>query len=382
MGSAIVGVGGATVMPSVIVLDNYYPDFLRTIPEDPDESYDQALARVLSYNFGTGDFYSRHLADLGWRTADVIVNSDVLQAKWKKENPWSDPTPTNVQIALKQIETFEPDVVFLQDLSLFTVEQLQMLGERYVLAGQCSCPMPPAVYIRELDALFTSLPHYVERFKWIGVPHVQFLPLAFEKALAYARVEITDLHHQGKTFTEGELYERARDLDIGFVGGVGERAFWLAGTMMLDVLAGRFGDRMHWYGYGLGNLRPNSPLRSVYRGEAWGNTMYDVYSRSKVVVNRHGEIAEGFANNLRLYEATGMGALLITEAAPNLESLFPHGVVTYSGTADLVDKVDYYLAHDSERQALAAIGQARTLEHHTYAQRMPIVSDLLQSLII
>jgi hypothetical protein len=43
--------------------------------------------------------------------------------------------------------------------------------------------------------------------------------------------------------------------------------------------------------------------------------MYRVLARSGIVVNRLGPVAEGAANNMRLFEATGAGALLLTEAA-------------------------------------------------------------------
>ena len=33
--------------------------------------------------------------------------------------------------------------------------------------------------------------------------------------------------------------------------------------------------------------------------------MYRVLARTRVAVNRHGDIAEGYANNMRLFEATG-----------------------------------------------------------------------------
>ena len=50
--------------------------------------------------------------------------------------------------------------------------------------------------------------------------------------------------------------------------------------------------------------------------------MYKVYGRSKIVINRHGEVAQGFANNMRMFEATGMGALLMTGQSPNLSDFF------------------------------------------------------------
>jgi spore maturation protein CgeB len=96
-------------------------------------------------------------------------------------------------------------------------------------------------------------------------------------------------------------------------------------------------------------------------------------------VNRHIDAAEGHANNMRLYEATGSGALLLTDRGSNLHELFEPGreVVVYEGASDLADKAAHYLAHDDERRAIAAAGQARTLSDHTYARRMEQLASAL-----
>ena len=64
--------------------------------------------------------------------------------------------------------------------------------------------------------------------------------------------------------------------------------------------------------------------------------MYRVLARTRVAMNRHGDIAEGHANNMRLFEATGAGALLATEAADNLPELFEPGreVLAYRDADD------------------------------------------------
>ena len=104
-------------------------------------------------------------------------------------------------------------------------------------------------------------------------------------------------------------------------------------------------------------------------------------ARARISLNRHIEAAEGFANNMRLFESTGVGSLLVTEAAPNLADLFEPGaeVVAYEGEDELVAKAEHYLAHEDERAAIAAAGQARTLRDHTYRRRIAELADLLQA---
>jgi spore maturation protein CgeB len=109
--------------------------------------------------------------------------------------------------------------------------------------------------------------------------------------------------------------------------------------------------------------------------------MYRILARTQISINRHGDIAEGYANNMRLFEATGVGALLLTEAAANLPDLFRPGreVITYSSVDELIDRARYFLENAEERIAIAGAGQTRTLAEHTYRRRIPELVSMLES---
>jgi spore maturation protein CgeB len=118
-----------------------------------------------------------------------------------------------------------------------------------------------------------------------------------------------------------------------------------------------------------------------YHGEAWGLEMFRVLAESRIAVNRHIDVAGDNANNMRLYEATGVGSLLLTDAKENLGDLFEVGreVVAYRDENELVEAIEHYLAHEDERAAVAAAGQQRTLREHGYGVRMRELSGILES---
>lgn len=340
-----------TVM-RVMLIDTVYPDFLKTVPFDPESTYESNLAALLEQQFGSADFFSRHLRAQGWDAVDVIANHERLQQQWMQENGGAD----GESPLLRQIRLFSPDVVFLQDLSL--VETLRGHSGNYLIAAQCSCAMKDD-QARFCDVIFSSFPFYVPRIEALGLKAV-YLPLAFEPSVL-----------------EGPQPER--DIDISFVGGVGKELHWKQGTDVLEAVAAAFPDRFQWWGYGLDRLPGSSPLRACYKGEAWGRGVYSVYSRSKIVLNRHGEVAEGFAQNLRMYEATGCGALLITD---NQTDLFDASEIsTYRKAAEAIELVDYFLKSSTHRESVALNGQLRTLRDHTYAQRMKVVSEVLTGML-
>ena len=63
---------------------------------------------------------------------------------------------------------------------------------------------------------------------------------------------------------------------------------------------------------------------------------------------------------------------MVTEMKDNLPDLFDpeKEVVTYRSADEAVQKIKYYLDHESERAAIAKAGQERTLREHTYYHRM------------
>lgn len=348
-------------MPRIAIVDTNYQSYLDSLPSPLLGDYETELARHLSRGFGTYDCYSFYLKQEGWETLDIVANYTELQKRWAMEHGWTD--GSNVLITLQQIEDFRPDCVLMQDLSFFDAATLEFLRRKYLLVGQCSCPMPAAEKVSKFHTLFTSFPHYVERFKALGV-QAHYLPLAFDPRM---------------------LSEEStqKQFDISFVGGVGKRSHWKAGTEMLERVAGEFRESFVWFGYGRENLVTGSPLIRCYGGPCFGREMYRVYGRSKIVIARHGEVAEGYSNNLRMFEATGMGAMLLTERSKNLNDLFgSEECDCYEDGDDLIGSLTLHLEDEILRSYTAKNGQARTLKHHTYAHRMKVVSDVLTAALV
>lgn len=359
---------GDRVKPKILIVDTYYPDFLSSLSIDRDSTYEANLWKAMQAAFGTANFYSKNLGALGWSAFDMIVNWFELQELWDREHQHN------------QVLTYKPDVVFLQDLSLFVGR-----GD-YLLAGQCSCPWPGDEKVRRMDVVFTSFPHYVPRIEALGVRAI-YNPLAFEPSALdlicpRQQLDVTTMEDWPiQVFVPGMYDPPERIHDCVFIGGSGTPSHWKYGMQVLETVAREI-PTFKWWGYGVETLPANSVLRQKYQGQAWGVDMYKILLQSKIVLNRHGEVAEGYTNNMRTFEATGCGALLLTEESKNLWEFFSaKEVVSYLTPGDAIMKIRYYLENDSERAAIAARGQKRTLRDHTYAKRMQTVSTVLQEML-
>jgi len=173
-----------------------------------------------------------------------------------------------------------------------------------------------------------------------------------------------------------QLKRGGSTFDVTFVGGF--YSVHDSRVALLENLCERIEQITIW-GPGIDRLSLTSPIRKCYVGQAWGREMYQILCNSKITLNHHGDIAP-YANNCRLYEATGVGILLITDWKENLHEMFEPGkeVVAYRNAEECAEFIQYYLEHDEEREAIAQAGQERTLREHTWFHRMQELVDIVK----
>lgn len=368
-----------------LIADTYYPEFLREFygrrPGLAGEPYAAQHSALMHQAFGTADFYTENLRALGHEAEDVVVNCEPLQRAWAAEHGVEWPRPRwrlrlrrgllpwpvrehgywQHRLLLERVKRSRPDVLHIHNMGT-TPRWVLEEARRHVrlVTGQIASPIPPGADFTPYDLVLSSFPHFVERFREQGLRSTYF-NLGFEATL----------------LDRLETVEPQRGL--AFVGGLsrehGERIRFLedvARVHPVDV-----------WGYGAEILDPDSPLRERHHGDVWGLEMYRVLRRAAVVLNRHIDVAGPFANNMRLYESTGVGALLLTDRKRNLSDLFEPDVevATYGSTEECIDVAGRLLADSDARSEIAKAGQRRTLAEHTYRHRMEELVSLVAPLL-
>ncbi len=73
----------------------------------------------------------------------------------------------------------------------------------------------------------------------------------------------------------------------------------------------------------------------------------------------------------RTFNASVAGGFVISQMAIDLEKYYEIGkeIVSFKTTPELVRKVQYYLEHEDEREAIARAGYLRTIRDHTWEKR-------------
>jgi spore maturation protein CgeB len=294
-----------------------------------------------------------------------IVNARNICERWAEENGVAFGGPdAEFELLLERVKRWQPDVLYLGPIFSYYGPRVQQLRRhcRKVLTW-IAAPLRPFMNFSGLDCIITSHANLAARFRSAGARSVTMLP-AFEARMS------GDLERPGA----------ARDIEVSFIGSLS----WAHGERMaaLSQLVGDTPIRL-WIldqpVFSRSMLRPAYyttiwrylRLRRRSEGEVFGMDMFRLLARSRMTINAHTSVAGGLAGNQRMFEATGAGALLLTEAAPNLADMFEPDseVIGYRSVPDLVARVHELLDDPGRAAQIAARGQARTLRSHSALAR-------------
>lgn len=260
------------------------------------------------------------------------------------------------RMVFRQLREFKPDVVLLQDHFFFSGKDLRKLGKlSATVVLQCAVELPPDEHLRFFDALVTTNWRNARVAAGLGLP-VHLTRHAFDLRNLEFLADERDLDvtiawtHASPNGYESELIRHLGQAGLNF-------KYFSSGAVSDDDAPGAYG------------------------GPVWGIEYHRILARSKVVVNRHSNHASN-ANNLRMFEATGMGAALLTDDMPGVSDLFEIGneVFTYSSPDELVGQIEFLLGHPASRVRSASQAQERTLTEHNYANRARELLSFLNGL--
>jgi spore maturation protein CgeB len=389
----------------ILVLNADYPRFLAWLYRREagleNATYATQIAARNQSLFGVADFYSRNFVALGHSAAEIHVNNPWLQAAWAREHgmavetadpsaaaarrplpAWLERTVTPFKpmlrplarkvglspkldaqaenILLAQIENFKPDLVLNQDtfhIDTTLMRCIKGIGKP-ILIGQVGIAPSRGEDWAVYNLMISQLSATVNYFRRLGV-RAEVNHLAFDPAILGALPAAP-----------------AMDIDLSFVGTVS--ADHRQRITLLEAVAERYDLKL--FGNPPRTLPASSPLHRCFQHEVWGADMYQALRRSRITLNSHIDMAGQEAGNVRLFEATGVGAFLLTDFKDNLHTLFdPHReIAVWYSIDDCMAKIAQYLTDDGSRAMIATAGQNRTMATHTYRQRAREIMEIVE----
>jgi glycosyltransferase involved in cell wall biosynthesis len=350
----------------VFLLTEYYPQYLDSFYRRNDLShlgYQEHLEALLQDRFGDFVSYRNHLRKLGHEAVMVIGNDSALQRKWLKERGVRRPAwgMNKKDIVLLQIQEFSPDFFFMDSIFDYYGDFLKRVsGITKNIFTWVSCPYSDGLDFSNIACIISSAVPFVKRFRERSL-NSEILKAAFDGDIIPA-------------------LDNEKTMDVSFIGGL-SRSTHTRRVKGLEHLVAK-GIDLKVFGYGLKkSFLPffTSPLWLSYGGERWGMDMLKTLNNSKISLNFHIDVAQGFGGNMRLYEATGCGSLVMTENTPDMKELFEPGkeIVVYDSFDDLADKIRYFLSHGQELEDISKRGHKACLEKHGYDNRIKEFESIL-----
>lgn len=399
-----------------IYYHTYLSDFYREQPDLATQSYSTQHKSLIDDCFGSSDFWTQALTKIGYETIDLIANAEPLQKRWALENALSfDNDGWLFEIAAAQIKKFRPDILLVADYSTFTAEFLRNIKRecpsiRLVL-GWCGAPYTDASVFSEWNVALSCIPELVSDFEKKGhrsfhINHA-FAPRILDKLDLTSQPTVDfafvgSILKQSRFHIEREriLLELVRRTDLQIWSDVKRPDSKERSREFVRRKARKVVHAANEAGVPQNLLKALPFVRRFAQTElpqtgaqnidnriarrthppVFGVEMFQQLRNSRIALNTHIDVSPVSASNMRLFEATGVGSCLLTDWKENLAQLFKPDkeVLTYRSTEECIEKVEFILKHETERRAVAAAGQRRTLCDHNFDNRAIEIDEIIR----
>ncbi len=266
-----------------------------------------------------------------------------------------------------KVEAFEPDLVLAMaqaPMPLHVLKKFQMQGTKtamwFVEDHEVLTYWPTFAPYYDIFAIIQKEP-FISKLNEIGQKNVLYLPMAAQPTL-----------HKPLALNQQEL--RQWGSTVSFMGAGypnRRRAFHKLIHHDLKIWGTEWDEDA--------TLKPYVQLegRRISSEEC-----VRIFNASKININLHSSvhperlISKGDFVNPRTFEVAACGAFQLVDKRSLLTEVFEADELsTFTSLQELHEKIDYYLAHPQEREAMAQKAQQRVLAEHTYAHRMQTLLD-------
>ena len=348
--------------------------------------YEKTLEKVFEEDFSISNNITLELKKKNYECFEIIENLDFLQKKWLNEYGNK---KSNENILIQQIKFYKPNVILLGNVNLASNNFIKQIRNKnflkLILCFHCA-PLNKKIInnLKNIDCVITCTEGYKTKFDNL------------------TKKKILLMHHAFNNKYKASLINYKRDIDIAFIGSLFVNKGLHSGRIEIiyELLKGfkkkyvaiNFSKYflIHLFRFFIRLLFDSSirgknllyKLLYIYlfsKKPIFGSKMYEILKKSKILVNMHIEDTV-YAGNMRLFEGTGCGCLLLTDNKKNLNKLFnlQKELVIYHDKNDLIKKINYYLKNLKNLSKIATTGKKKTLTQHNYQSRVKILDKFIK----
>ncbi len=384
----------------------YLDSFYQKHPDLGNLMYNEHIDLLIGETTEFVGSYIRNFRKLGVVADCVIANDKHLQYKWVSEKGIIGEKSDD--ILFKQVSTFLPDVLLIENLSFVTPDLLEKIRRevrcvRLIIANHCA-PFNSKVLegLKVVDFVFTCTPGLKSSLERMGkksyLVYHGFDTDILSRINKEPDTHVNDLIFSGSLITGGDfhtqrikLIERILQENIPIDLYVNleknyrikaKQAIYFFSSFLKKIKLENMFRKLQILRYGNTWVDSYSDnLLAHINPPVYGTDMLNLFLDSKIVLNFHIGMAGDYAGNMRMFEVTGVGSCLLTDNKKNMPDLFDTDkeVVVYDNEEDCIAKIRWLLDHDEERKSIAESGQQRTLKYHTVENRCRTIIDIINN---
>ncbi len=266
----------------------------------------------------------------------------------RKGDNWNS-IPAQFQIIISLLDSWDPLKASVESSSAIKVAWCRNWFEKWIDSRA----------LKHFDLILTSSKKSIAPFRRrSGVP-VFYFPLAtnpqrFEKGM------VVDRYRSDYCFT-GSYWNDYREI-IDF----------LDPSSLPDFEGAIFGH--NWYGF--------KQFEKIYKGPLEYKEIKDVYASTKVLIDDANRTTKPWGSvNSRVYDALGMGVLVITNGMQGAMDQFDSLLPTYDSKQELSNQLNYFLSHPIKRFELSEKLSEVVRSNHTYDHRAQKFIEILRDFV-
>jgi spore maturation protein CgeB len=348
-------------------------------------SFEELRTQLFGLFINEFDQYTYYLSDSNkYHIEEIIFNDIILQKKWAQEHGLN-PNLSLDEIFIEQIKFYKP-AIMMDNNNYFMYHDAIAFKKKYnvskIIAWDGYTGSDFSKQSKGVDLVLTCVEYIKNIYQDLGFAS-QLLPFGFDKRIFNQLENTLNVKNQ-----------------LCFTGSISDNVHKERKELLLNIIKNKVSFELHISNLGLKNtlislaqIRALKDLRwrdfmDYYQlqqhnlGGVYGIEMFKTIGSSSIQLNSHGDGAQQ-AGNMRLYEATGMGTLLLSDWKSNISSIFEpeKEIITYKTKAEAIDKAKYYLKHTDEAKAIAMNGQKRTFAQYSTQNRILQFETICDKLI-
>jgi len=387
-------------------------------------SYDTAIRQMQEAGYIIPGSWASEMRSLGNEAHDLVIDSQLLQSHWLKEFKPCEEEKGIYDVLALQLQHYKPEIVLIyagafwflsKEIRSSFFKQFPFIRHLIGLWGDDLPAGRQFEDFADLSLVFAADYPFYQSFKKAQIPCEVILNCFDHKLIEQPSFDSPRLHDFLFAGNSGYGFEDHRDrfYDLDFLIQKTSLKVYCNEPPFLPQppLFKKFAKELicrskrSWVlktlqSFGLSNTKNKTlqlfhhfdlrfekcflgkwnwhegvlPLSKKYPDRClppvFGVDYYKLLSNAKIVYNRHLDNTR-YSGNIRMFEATGLGACLLTDR-PRLSSQYfelDSEIVCYDTSEECAEKAKYLLEHPAKRKEIARRGQERTLRDHTVKTR-------------